>query len=779
MGLSLVLQNLKAAIAYACCALMLLACAATQYSAAPGVLVLDGDSGTREQAFIERLLAGLSLEQKVGQMTMLAAYIFFETDDNGRQVVNTAKLDKALNHYHVGMFINSPASPYSVEQWQQWIDILNQSNTSHNIPLFVGTDSIHGASFIKDAILLPQNIGLAATRDSTTAKMAASITAKETVAAGILWNFGPVLDVGRHPLWPRLEETFGEDPYLVSQFGAAMTETFETAGMASTLKHFVGYSVPLDGKDRAPAYIPDVQLWQDHMPPFKAAIAAGASTAMVNSASINGLPTHANAALLQGVLREQLGFRGLIVSDWADINYLHTRHKIADSKRKAVEIASNAGIDMSMVATEFTFPELLVALVKEGRISERRIDDSVRRILALKHKLGLFDQLRPEHWAQQRKSAPALAAEKKAFKQQALELANKSMTLLKNDNHTLPLPPTAKILLAGPAAKSLHALNGSWSYSWQGDDDSLYPGDTQTLLSALQESFGVENVVNHGEADFYSPVNVNAQRIAQDAQGSDYIVLALGEGAYAEQIGSIDDLTLPAAQLRLAQAAIATGKPVIAVMLAGRPRVIAPIVDGLAAILYAYRPGNQGAQAIVQTLTGINNPAGILPFSYPRYTGNLMTYDHLISAAARQRPKADASMDGYVPQWPFGFGLSYTEFEVTALSVRTTNGAGHQQFSHGDSVMVSVQVKNRGKRAGAKAIDLYIKDHFASLTPANKRLKRFARVHLAAGEQKIVEFTLTVDDFTFVNSALEHVAEAGQFTLEIAGLSADITLLEH
>ncbi|BCD97840.1 glycoside hydrolase family 3 N-terminal domain-containing protein [Marinagarivorans cellulosilyticus] len=767
------LRLLRCCITCALAAFTLAACVGADYKNQPPAPQIPS-----EQAQIERILQGLSLEQKVGQMTMLAAYIFFDTDANGQPVLNAAKLDKALNQYHVGTFINSPANLYSTSQWQRWIDTLNQANSSHQIPVLIGTDSMHGASFVKDAVLLPQNISLAAIRDTQAAQIAASITAKETAAAGILWNFGPVLDVGRHPLWPRLEETFGEDPYLVSQYGATMIQVFEAMGMASTMKHFIGYSVPLDGKDRAPAYLPDVQLWQDHIPPFKAAIAAGASTAMVNSASINGMPTHANAALLQGVLREQLGYRGLIVSDWADINYLHTRHKVAPSKKHAVEMAVNAGIDMSMVATEFSFPELLVALVKEGRISERRIDDSVRRILALKIKLGLFNQLMPAHWVQQQSSAATLRAEKAAHKQHALALANKSMTLLKNDKRTLPLPAGAKVLLAGPAAKSLHALNGSWSFSWQGDDDSLYPSETQTLHQALQQHLGAGNVIHQGEADFYAPANVDVASVKRFAPKVDYIVLALGEGAYAEQMGSIDDLTLAKDQLQLAQAAIATGKPVIALFTMGRPRIIAPIVDGLAAILYAYRPGSQGAQAIAQTLLGLNNPAGVLPFSYPQYTGNLLTYDHPISAAIRQRPKSSAGMDGYAPQWPFGFGLSYTDFAISNLSVSGEDGLAQSEFKAGDTLTVSVQVKNTGQHAGEKVIELYIKDHFASLTPANKRLKRFTRIALAAGEQRTVAFTLTVDDFAFVNGALALTAEPGVFTVEAGGLTTDVVLLE-
>ena len=767
------LRLLRHSIICVLAALMLAGCVGADYKAQP-----SAPQTANEQAQIEQLLQGLSLEQKVGQMTMLAAYIFFDTDANGQPVLNATKLDKALNQYHVGTFINSPANLYSISLWQQWIDTLNQANSSHQIPVLIGTDSMHGASFVKDAVLLPQNIGLAAIRDTQAAQIAASITGKETAAAGILWNFGPVLDVGRHPLWPRLEETFGEDPYLVSEYGASMIQVFETMGMASTMKHFIGYSVPLDGKDRAPAYLPDVQLWQDHIPPFKAAIAAGASTAMVNSASINGMPTHANTELLQGVLREQLGYRGLIVSDWADINYLHTRHKVAPSKKQAVEMAINAGIDMSMVATEFSFAELLVDLVKEGRISEHRINDSVRRILALKIKLGLFNQLMPDHWAKQQSSAATLVAEKAAHKQQALALANKSMTLLKNDKRTLPLRAGAKVLLAGPGANSLHALNGSWSFSWQGDDDSLYPSETQTLQQALQQYLGAGNVINQGEADYYAPANVDVASVQRLAPSVDYIVLALGEGAYAEQMGSIDDLTLAQDQLQLAHAAIATGKPVIAVFTMGRPRIIAPIVDGLAAILYAYRPGSQGAQAIAQTLVGLNNPAGVLPFSYPQYTGNLLTYDHPISAAIRQRPKSSAGMDGYAPQWPFGFGLSYTDFSISNLSVSGAGGLAKPEFNAGDTLTVTVQVKNTGQQAGEKVIELYIKDHFASLTPANKRLKRFTRITLAAGEQRTVAFTLTVDDFAFVNGALALTAEPGVFTVEVAGLTADVVLLE-
>lgn len=704
-------------------------------------------------AEIEQFIDAMTLEQKVGQMAMLASYIFFE-QQNGEPVLDSAKLDMALNRYKIGAFVNSPASPTSVAQWHSWLTALDtQNRNTPKIPALVGTDSIHGASFTQDAVLLPQNIALAASRSLENAREAAAITATDTATTGVYWNFGPVLDIGRNPVWPRFEETFGESALLVSAFGRTMTEAYEQAGVASSVKHFVGYSASQQGIDRAPAFLSDFQLQRYHLAPFKQAIAAGASTVMLNSGSINGVPTHANTYLLQQVLRGELGFTGVIASDWADIRNLHTRHRIASSEKEALAQAVMAGVDLVMVPTDFQFCDDLVALVREGRIEEARIDASVRRILVLKKQLGLFDR------------QASLAAREQAFLQNkprhqeaAKRLARESITLLKNEANILPLTAGTKVVLAGPLATQKSPLHGAWSYSWQGADENAYPASVKTIADALTQRLG-RNLTVVADGELFEVA----------AASADVIVLALGEGAYAEQVGTIDDLNLPTEQKVLVRAAHATGKPVIALFSMGRPRLIHDIEPMLGGIVMAYRLGNFGAEAISDALFGDLNPSGVLPFSYPRYPNNVLPFDHLSSAAFRHRGDKGTLTDGYDPAWPFGFGLSYTDFRVSDLKVEPL------RFNANDTLTVSFMVANTGVRDGIKALDIFSRDHYASLSPAVREHIGFTRVHLAAGQSQTLTLKVPASALGYIDANGKRVLESGTFSILVDTLEKEIT----
>jgi beta-glucosidase len=724
---------------------------------------LQAEPNQATQQQVEKLIDSMTIEEKVGQMTLIASYIFSDSEEGQPRKIDLEKLRTAIHKYKVGAFLNPPQEPYSPQEWHKWLEIIQNetAKTDKKIPILFGVDSIHGATFVKDATLLPHNIGVAASRNIKAAKKAAEITGNETLATGVYWNYDPVLDVARQPLWPRFEETFGEDTHLVTEMGVAMVKQYESMGIASTMKHFVGYGVPANGKDRTPAFIDDRSMWQTHLPPFKAAVDAGAASVMINSGSVNGIPGHANKHLLTDILREKWGFDGLIVTDWEDIVFLNTRHNIAPTVEEAIKIALDAGIDMSMVPSDFSFAEQLTKLVKSGEVSEERLDQSVRVILNFKHRIGLFTNPYPN-----KSYLPEF--NKAEYSQQALELANETLTLVKNDNQVLPLKKSQKVLLAGPAANNLGALHGSWSYGWQGHQYERFPKHIETIADSMKAYLDADNLTVLGNGDFESAENTDVRALVKAAQDVDVIVLALGEKPYAEQPGLIHDLMLAQEQLDLAQAAFATGKPVVLVMAEGRPRVISPIADGADAILLAFRPGSRGGDAITQTLFGDNNPSGVLPFSYPRYSGDVVPYDHVISARVAQRVQGQVTYDAYNPQWPFGHGLSYTKFSVSKPKVSA------KKFSKGDTLTVKVKVKNKGKLAGKKAIDLYISDHFASESPAVKRLKHFKKVSLKAGKSTTVKFTLTEEDFSFVNNQLQTVIEPGTFSIEVEGQTVDV-----
>lgn len=733
-----------------------LPCFAMVISGFASVYAQSADTDRVDQQ-VEDLLSKMSLQEKVGQMTQVTIDLILK--DESVDEIDEKKLSEAVVKKKVGSILNVKGHAYSMETWhelQQRIQEVAVKETPNNIPILYGIDAIHGANYIQGATLFPHNIGMAAARNPGLVQKAAEITAAETRASGIRWNFDPVLGLGRQPLWSRFEETFGEDVYLVSTLGAAAIRGYEQddltkpGAVASCMKHYIGYSIPLSGKDRTPAYIPEYVLREYLLPPFRKAVEAGTSSVMINSGEVNGVPVHASKYLLTDLLRSELGFEGVAVSDWEDVIRLHTRHRVADSPKEAVRMAVEAGVDMSMVPYDYSFYDLLISLVQEGTISEARIDESVRRILKLKFRLGLFDNPYPE------KEAMELPDQKKA-NETALQAARESITLLKNEGSVLPLKENAKVLVAGPAANNVTSLHGSWSYVWQGTDDSQYPESTLTIKEALENHLGKQNVISSARRKYDDPANFDVEALKKAAVNADYIILCLGEEAYAESPGSIDDLTLDQRQLDLANAAAATGKPVVLLLVEGRPRVISQIEKKIPAILLAYRPSTKGAEAIAEVLTGKYNPHGILPFSYPKATGDLVKYDHKYTEGIREDQPNTYTNGVYQPQWPFGHGLSYTTFSFGKLK------ADKSAFGAGEKLNLTVTVKNTGKRAGKVAVELYSRDLYASITPNYKRLREFTQLELAPREEKQVSFTITPDDLAFVNAEGKAVTEPGTF----------------
>jgi beta-glucosidase len=746
-------------------ALAMIAGACSQEKA-PGVSKSGKDSFDIK---VEKLLAQMSLEEKAGQMTQLdIRNLLNDGYGNKDQKLDPEKLKEAVVTYKVGSLLNC-IHAYTPEKWHELITQIQEAsqNTPNKIPVLYGTDAMHGATFVRGAVLFPHNIGMAASRNDALVYRASEITAAEGRASGLTWNFSPVLDVGREPLWARFEETFGEDVYLTTQMGSAAIRGMENAQlgdkktMAACMKHYIGYSAPKNGIDRTPALIPEITLREYFLPPFTEAVKNGVATVMFNSGEINGIPTHANKWLLTDVLRGELGFQGLGVSDWEDIQRLYTWQKVASSPKEAVAMAVNAGVDMSMVPNDYTFPELLIENVKDGSISMARIDEAVGRILKLKFRLGLFDDPFPKKEDLEQFGKPE-------YYQSALDAARESITLLENKNDVLPLKAGTKVLLAGPCADNITTLNSAWSYTWQGNVDSLYPASAKTIRQALAERIGAQNVISNANKSFGHADNYSTAFIQNNAAKADVIVLCLGEDAYAEQPGVIEDLNLQEEQRALIAAAKKTGKKVIVVLVEGRPRLFpkeAPLAD---AVVLAYRPGNAGGQALSEILLGDVNPSGILPFTYHKYTGKITLYDHKFKDTEQQLAAGESDYEAFQPQWEFGHGLSYTKFEFSGLKT------DKKEFGTNDSVKVSVQVKNVGAVAGKVAVDLFSNDHFASITPSVKRLRKYTKIELQPQESKEVVFYVNKEDLKFVGQDMKWVTEAGSFDLIVKDLKTEI-----
>jgi beta-glucosidase len=581
------------------------------------------------------------------------------------------------------------------------------------------------------------------------------------VCAGILRRYW--IAAGKQ-LWSRFPETYGEDVYIGKTMGAAVVKAYEEDGLknptavASCMKHYLGYSASRTGKDRTPIYMPEIEMREYYLPQFQAAVKAGSSTIMINSGEINGVPVHASKYLLTDILRKELGFEGVIVTDWEDIKRLNDRHFVASTPEKAVAMAINAGIDMSMVPTDFSFYDLLLEAVKKGDVPMSRIDDAVRRILLLKEKLGLFDNPYPE-------TAASANFGKPEYQQAALDAAHEAMTLLKNQNNVLPLQKNMKVLVAGPSAQSITALNGCWSYVWQGNQEQFYPADSKTIFQTIADKVGAANASTTSVKGFDNAANYDTAALRAAAANVDAIVLCLGEDAYAESPGNTRDLALPDNQVALAKVAASTGKPVILVLTEGRPRFITSIEPGMKGILMAYWSGRKTAEAVADVLFGDYNPDGILPFSYERSMGEMVLYDRKPTEDIREVFNDNIS-GGYDPLYPFGFGLSYTTFEYSNLNLNANTLTGNNKLS------VSITIKNTGSREGKHTIELHTHQHYASITPFVKRLRAFQKIDLKAGESKTVTFTLDENDLAFVNADLKTITEPGDFDVMIGDKKA-------
>jgi beta-glucosidase len=717
-----------------------------------------GPAASVYKVAVEKLLGQMTLKEKIGQMTQLE--IGMVTDGRGQDIrINSAKLHKAIGEYGAGSILNVNDEALPAQKWQEIIRAIQEEarKSRLQIPVLYGIDTIHGANYIVGSTLFPQPLAMAATWNPELMLRGSQIAAAETRKAGIPWSFSPVLDAGRQPLWPRLWETFGEDTYLATVMGVATVRGYEGSDLSSpvnvaaSLKHYVGYSYPSTGGDRTPSLIPENTLREYFLPSFAAAVRAGAHTVMVNSSEVNGIPGHANGYLLKDVLYGELGLQGFVVSDWMDIKKLVSVHHIAANEKEATRIAVLAGIDMSMVPSDYSFSDLLFELVQEGKVPVSRVDEAVRRILTVKYQLGLFDD-------------PLRGIESKTVigspesRQVSLEAARESITLLKNENRTLPLSKTAHVLVTGPDADSLIPLNNGWTYTWQGDRASMYPKDRATILKAIQEKIGADRVTYVPGTTFDREVDI--AKAAEAASKADAVVICIGEWAYAETPGNIADLALPDAQLFLVHKIEETKKPVILVLTEGRPRIISRIADSAKAIVMAYNPSNEGGQAIADVLFGDVNPSGKLPITYPRSANRLFTYDHkLFEGEDSGEAKAQSA-----PQFEFGSGLSYTSFSYSDLHVPQTSASGNQ------TIHVEVTVKNAGDRAGKEVVQLYLSKRFASVTPSLKRLKRFAKVALKRGESRRLSFELTPDDLSFIGLENKRVVEPGVFDVMVGGL---------
>jgi beta-glucosidase len=727
---------------------------------------------------IEALLKRMTLEEKVGQMTQLALEMISGGKDQNIQI-DPAKLDKAIVRYGVGSILNVYDQALTADKWQEIITQIQTSATKKTrlgIPVLYGIDSIHGATYVRGSTLFPQEIGMAATWNPELMKRGAEVAAIETRAAGIPWSFSPVLDIGRQPVWPRFYETFGEDPYLAKVMGVAFVRGLEGSDVgasdhvAASLKHYMGYSFSMNGRDRTPAWIPENYLREYFLPTFDAAVKSGAHTVMINSAEINGIPGHVNRHILSDILRDELGFKGLVVSDWEDIKKLVTVWHVAANEKDATRMSVMAGIDMSMVPLDYSFADYLIALVKEGAVPQSRIDEAVRRILKVKFELGLFENPLPNPALKSKMGLPE-------SRQAALQAARESMTLLKNSGSLLPLGRDRKILVTGPTADSLISLNNGWSYVWQGSEESLYPKDRPTIRQAIEAKAGAANVTYvpgtkigrpPGSPSNSTPTNMEAEvdipAAVRAANAADVVVLCLGEGSYTETPGNIPDLTIGEPQRKLAAAIAATGKPVVLVLVEGRPRIVNQIADQAGAVLMAYNPGSEGGQAVADVLFGDFNPCGKLPFTYPRFANGLMTYDH------KEFENESFDNAGIRPQFEFGDGLSYTTFSYTDLRLN------RKTIAPSDPLSVSVTVTNSGRRAGKEVVQLYLSDLVASLSPPGKRLRRFAKVYLTPGQSRTLTFNLRLDDLSFIGANNKPVLEPGEFEVKIAGLKEKFLL---
>ena len=741
---------------------------------------------------IDSIMSNMTIEQKIGQMAQINLTVIANGPDKWSSFeplqIDKDRIEKAIHKYHVGSILNTTNNrARDISTWNKIIDEIQSYALSSDtaIPILYGIDGIHGATYIDGATMFPQQIGTAATWDIKNSFNMGMVTAYETRAAGIPWNFSPVLDLGQDPRFPRQFETFGEDPYLTTQMGLASLEGQQGIDnnmdndfvVATSIKHFLGYQTTISGKDRTPSYIPEHVLRELHLPAFEKAISQGAKTIMINSGLINGIPVHADRYLLTNLLREELGFDGIILTDWEDINKLHDRDKVAESRKEAIKISINAGVDMSMIPYDYEeFCDNLLELVKEGEISEARIDESVRRILKLKIELGLFDKKNKSDYSD-------FGSQK--HQNYAYDAAVESVTLLKNENSILPIKNKNKILVTGPNGNSMRTLNGAWTYSWQGEKTDFFAEDHNTIYEAIKNKFtdsdvkyipGVTYPINEDydkepKFEYYDQYfDKKKEAIKYANEEADIIILALGENSYTEKPGDLNDINLNRLQIDFANEIVKSGKPVVLVLNIGRPRLISEIESKVNAVINIYLPGNFGGDALADILYGSVNPSGKLPYSYPLYSNSLIPYNYKPAEVQNNAQGAYNYVGEVNNLYDFGFGLSYTSFEYSNLKLNSN------QFSKNENIYLSVDIKNTGEIEGKEVIQVYSKDHYASLTPDIKRLRAFKKIELKPGEIKNVKFEIKVQDLGFINYQNKHVVETGTFDLMVGSLKSELII---
>lgn len=725
---------------------------------------------------VDSVLAKMTLDEKIGQMTELAIDVL-GTGTGNDFVLDEAKLRDIVSKYKIGSFLNAPGPiALSPQKWNEIIARINRVSIEvMGIPTIYGLDQNHGTTYTLGGTLFPQNINIGASFNPTLSHDAAVITAYETRASNCPWTYSPTVDMARDPRWPRVWENYGEDPLVNAVMGAAAVRGFQGPDpnhigrdfIATSTKHYMGYSMARTGKDRTPAYISMQDLREKCFEPFKACVEAGTLTIMANSGSINGMPVHASRELLTGWLKEDLNWDGMIVTDWADINNLYTRERVAADKKEAIKIAINAGIDMTMEPYDTSFCTLLRELVEEGEVAMSRIDDAARRVIRLKMRLGLFDL--PDTYLA---SYPKFGC--KEFAATALRAAEESEILLKNTDNILPLEKNTKILLTGPNANSMRCLNGGWSYTWQGHLADRFAGQYNTIYEALCNKFGKKNVtleqgVTYKPEGKYDEENEpEIEKAVAAAAGVDVIVACIGENSYCETPGNLSDLALSENQRSLVKALAATGKPVVLILNEGRPRLVSDIEPLAKAVVNILLPGNYGGDALANILAGDANPSARMPYTYPRNQAELTTYDYRVSEEMDKMEGA-YDYDAVVSvQWPFGYGQSYTTFEYSNLTVDKNS------FTADDTLTFTVDVANTGKRAGKETVMLFSSDLVASLTPENRRLRAFDKIELKPGEKKTVSLSIPASALAFVGYDGHWTLEKGDFRIQAGNQTVNV-----
>lgn len=733
---------------------------------------------------IERLLSKMTLDEKIGQMCELTIDLLQDrtADPTKGFQISEAMLDSVIGKYKVGSILNVPAGvAQSVDKWQEIITRIQKKSIKEiGIPCIYGVDQIHGTTYTAGGTFFPQGVNMGATFNRTLTREGARISAYESKAASIPWVYAPVTDLGRNPAWPRMWENYGEDAYLNAEMGREAVIGFQgdnpaligKYNVAACMKHYMGYGVPVSGKDRTPSSITVQDMREKHFAPYLEMVRAGALTVMVNSAMNNGLPFHANYELLTKWLKQDLNWDGMIVTDWADIDNLWKRDHVAKDKKEAIKLAINAGIDMSMDPYNWNFCTLLKELVNEGQVSMSRIDDAVRRVLRLKYRLNLFDT--PYY---NKKDFPLFGSQEHAAK--ALEAAEQSIVLLKNQNGVLPLAKGKRILVSGPNANSMRTLNGGWSYSWQGDRADDFTAQYNTILEAFQQKFGADNVAYEPGVTYKKGGNwweenaPDIDKAVAAAANVDVVVVCVGENSYCETPGNLTDLTLSENQRNLVKALAKTGKPLVLVLNEGRPRIVADIEPLAAAVIDVMLPGNYGGDALANLVSGERNFSGKMPFTYPKEINSIVTYDYKPCEHIGKPMEGAYNYDAQVAvQWAFGYGLSYTSFAYSNLRVDKTN------FTAAEELTFMVDVTNTGSREGMESVLLFSSDLVASLTPDNRRLRAFDKTSLKPGETKTVALKLKGADLAFVGYDGKWILEQGEFRIQVGDKTLNINCTE-